>query len=127
LIEPGIFAYQRLKPSRRQSRRYELREHLNGFRLRVFQPRCSSLPISARRVYRPQMPRRESALRRADVLPVISSFRCSVRSCQIRHPFDQIARRNDLNPEMLAYLILSPHPRMNMTQVIMTLVVVQSN
>ena len=30
-------------------------------------------------------------------------------------PFDQIARRNDLNPEMLAYLILSPHPRMNMT------------
>ena len=30
-------------------------------------------------------------------------------------PFDQIARKNDLNPEMLAYLILSPHPRMNMT------------
>jgi len=30
-------------------------------------------------------------------------------------PFDQIATRNDLNTEMLAYLILSPHPRMNMT------------
>ena len=30
-------------------------------------------------------------------------------------PFDQIARRNGLTPEMLAYLILSPHPRMNMT------------
>jgi hypothetical protein len=30
-------------------------------------------------------------------------------------PFDQIARRNELTPEMLAYLILSPHPRMNMT------------
>jgi mono/diheme cytochrome c family protein len=30
-------------------------------------------------------------------------------------PFDQIARKNDLNPEMLAYLILSPHPRMNMS------------
>ena len=29
-------------------------------------------------------------------------------------PFDQIARRNDFNAEMLAYLILSPHPRMNM-------------
>ena len=29
-------------------------------------------------------------------------------------PFDQIARKNDLNPAMLAYLILSPHPRMNM-------------
>jgi hypothetical protein len=28
-------------------------------------------------------------------------------------PFDQIARRNDFNAEMLAYLILSPHPRMN--------------
>ncbi len=30
-------------------------------------------------------------------------------------PFDQIARTNDLSPEMLAYLILSPHPRMNMS------------
>ena len=30
-------------------------------------------------------------------------------------PFDQIARKNDLNPAMLAYLILSPHPRMNIT------------
>jgi len=30
-------------------------------------------------------------------------------------PFDQIAKKNDLTPEMLAYLILSPHPRMNMT------------
>src|SRR4029078_2286008 len=30
-------------------------------------------------------------------------------------PFDQIARNNDLSPEMLAYLILSPHPRMNMS------------
>ena len=30
-------------------------------------------------------------------------------------PFDQIARKNDLNPAMLAYLILSPHPRMNMS------------
>jgi hypothetical protein len=29
-------------------------------------------------------------------------------------PFDQIARRNDFNAEMLAYLILGPHPRMNM-------------
>jgi hypothetical protein len=28
-------------------------------------------------------------------------------------PFDQIARRNDFNAEMLAYLILGPHPRMN--------------
>lgn len=30
-------------------------------------------------------------------------------------PFDQIAKKNDFNPEMLAYLILNPHPRMNMT------------
>jgi mono/diheme cytochrome c family protein len=30
-------------------------------------------------------------------------------------PFDVIARKNDFNAEMLAYLILSPHPRMNMT------------
>jgi hypothetical protein len=30
-------------------------------------------------------------------------------------PFDQIARKNDISPEMLAYLILSPHPRMNMS------------
>ena len=30
-------------------------------------------------------------------------------------PFDQIARKNDFSPAMLAYLILSPHPRMNMT------------
>ena len=30
-------------------------------------------------------------------------------------PFDQIAKKNDLTPEMLAYLILSPHPGMNMT------------
>ena len=30
-------------------------------------------------------------------------------------PFDQIAKKNDLTPETLAYLILSPHPRMNMT------------
>ena len=30
-------------------------------------------------------------------------------------PFDQIARKNDLNPAMLAYLILNPHPRMNMS------------
>jgi mono/diheme cytochrome c family protein len=30
-------------------------------------------------------------------------------------PFDQIAKRNDLDPAVLAFLILSPHPRMNMT------------
>jgi hypothetical protein len=30
-------------------------------------------------------------------------------------PFDQIARKNNLSPAMLAYLILSPHPRMNMS------------
>ncbi len=30
-------------------------------------------------------------------------------------PFDQIAKRNDLDPAMLAFLILSPHPRMNVT------------
>jgi mono/diheme cytochrome c family protein len=30
-------------------------------------------------------------------------------------PFDVIARKNDFNAEMLAYLILDPHPRMNMT------------
>ncbi len=30
-------------------------------------------------------------------------------------PFEDIAKKNALNAEMLAYLILSPHPRMNMT------------
>jgi mono/diheme cytochrome c family protein len=29
-------------------------------------------------------------------------------------PFDQIANGNNLTPETLAYLILSPHPGMNM-------------
>ena len=29
--------------------------------------------------------------------------------------FDQIAKRNDLTSETLTYLILSPHPRMNMS------------
>jgi hypothetical protein len=30
-------------------------------------------------------------------------------------PFETIARRSGLDAGMLAYLILSPHPRMNMT------------
>ena len=30
-------------------------------------------------------------------------------------PFEDIARQNGFNAEMLAYLILSPHPRMNLT------------
>jgi mono/diheme cytochrome c family protein len=30
-------------------------------------------------------------------------------------PFEDIARRNGFNAEMLAYLILAPHPRMNLT------------
>jgi len=30
-------------------------------------------------------------------------------------PFETIARRSSFNADMLAYLILSPHPRMNMT------------
>lgn len=30
-------------------------------------------------------------------------------------PFEDIGRQNGLNAEMLAYLILAPHPRMNLT------------
>jgi mono/diheme cytochrome c family protein len=30
-------------------------------------------------------------------------------------PFEDIARQNGFNAEMLAYLILAPHPRMNLT------------
>jgi cytochrome c2 len=30
-------------------------------------------------------------------------------------PFEDIARQNGFNAEMLAYLILSPHPRMNLS------------
>jgi hypothetical protein len=30
-------------------------------------------------------------------------------------PFETIARRSGFDADMLAYLILSPHPRMNMT------------
>jgi hypothetical protein len=30
-------------------------------------------------------------------------------------PFEGIARQNGFNAEMLAYLILAPHPRMNLT------------
>ena len=30
-------------------------------------------------------------------------------------PFETIARRSSFDADMLAYLILSPHPRMNMT------------
>jgi len=30
-------------------------------------------------------------------------------------PFDVIARQNGFDAEMLAYLILAPHPRMNLT------------
>jgi hypothetical protein len=30
-------------------------------------------------------------------------------------PFDVIARQNGFNTEMLSYLILAPHPRMNLT------------
>jgi mono/diheme cytochrome c family protein len=30
-------------------------------------------------------------------------------------PFEDIARENGFNAEMLAYLILAPHPRMNLT------------
>ena len=30
-------------------------------------------------------------------------------------PFEDIGRQNGFNAEMLAYLILSPHPRMNLT------------
>jgi hypothetical protein len=30
-------------------------------------------------------------------------------------PFEDIARQNGFNAEMLAYLILRPHPRMNLT------------
>jgi mono/diheme cytochrome c family protein len=30
-------------------------------------------------------------------------------------PFDEIAKRNEVNAGMVAFWILSPHPRMNMT------------
>ena len=30
-------------------------------------------------------------------------------------PFEDIGRQNGFNAEMLAYLILTPHPRMNLT------------
>jgi cytochrome c2 len=54
----------------------------------------------------------------------IAQMRCS--PCHIVVPnqrqevakspsFEDIARRNEFNSEMLAYLILAPHPRMNLT------------
>ena len=45
----------------------------------------------------------------------MSSSRASVRNWLIRHPLQAIARKSGFNADMLAYSILEPHPRMNMT------------
>jgi hypothetical protein len=43
----------------------------------------------------------------------IAQMRCT--PCHIVAPFEDIGRQNGFNAEMLAYLILAPHPRMNLT------------
>jgi len=60
-------------------------------------------------------PKQQLALRRCDALLVNIVVPNQRKEIAKSPPFEDIGRQNGFNAEMLAYLILAPHPRMNLT------------